>query len=142
MKRRLIKIIVLILAVMTEVSAAQENVLLRINVKENYGLERELEYVELSCQLEAELFKNSNNSFFVQELSTGKTIDCQILSIKSDSVNNKILTRIIFPVSCGAHEKKEYLLKTKKAENVVSSDLTMSGHGTELVIENKYYRGI
>jgi len=139
MQRKTIKIIALILTIIPGVLAAQENTVLRINVRENYGLERELEYVELSCQLEADLLENGNISFFAQELSTGRKIDCQVSYAQSDSMNNKVLIRIIFPISCNAYEKKEYLIKTKKTEDIISSDLILSGRGTELVIENKYY---
>lgn len=135
-----LNILLLIFVVVSGVLNAQENILLQISVRENYGLDRELEYVELSCQFEAELLKNTGNSFYVQELSTGETINCQVSSTQSDSASNKVLARVIFPVSFKAYEKKEYFLKTKKAENVVRSDLTMSGHGTELVIENQFYR--
>lgn len=140
MQRKVLKIIVVILAILHGVLAAQEKTLIWINVSENYGLERELEYVEFSVQLDAVLLENDKISFFVQELNTAQTIDCQVSFIQSGSAHNKILARIIFPVSCRAYEKNEYLLKTKKTEDIVYSDLILRGKGTELIIENKYYR--
>ena len=140
MLRRTLKSIIIILAIINGASTAQENTLLRINVSENYGLTRELEYVELSCQLEAGLLGKGERALFVQESSTGKTIDCQVLSLQPDSVNNKMPARIVFPVSLNAFEKKEYLLKIKKNKVVAQGDLKITGQGTELVIENEYYR--
>lgn len=135
-----LNIIFVVLAIIAGVSSAQENTILRIDLKENYGFDRELEYVELTCQLPSSFLDTDSLSFFAQELITHQKIDCQVSPLQSDILNKKTLARIIFPVSCNAYEKKEYLIKTKKAASIITSDLILSGQGTELVIENKYYR--
>ena len=84
------------------------------------------------------IFLKAIESFFVEEVKNGKTIDCQV--IQTDTINNQVLATVIFPISCKAYEQKEYLLKTKEAEEIIPTDLSMSGKGTELVIENKFYR--
>lgn len=138
MQRKTLNIILVILAIVSGVLTAQENTLLQINVREDYGLNRELEYVELSCQLADHFFEKNSISFFVEDIKSGQTIDCQV--VLTDTMDNQVLATVIFPSSCKAYEKKEYLLKTKKVEEVIPSDLSISGQSTELVIENKFYR--
>jgi hypothetical protein len=135
-----LNIIFVVLAIIAGISSAQENTILQININENHGLDRDLEYVEFSCQLDADLLGNGNFSLFAQESNTGLKIDCQVSYLQLDSANNKLLVRIIFPVSFNAFEEKQYLIKTKKSGESVVGDLKLRGQGTELVIENKFYQ--
>lgn len=138
MLKIIINILLINLAIVSGILSAQGNSLLKIKIMEDYGLDRELEYVELSCQLADYIFESNEISFFVEEVKNGKKIDCQV--IKTDTINNQVLATVIFPISCKAYEQKDYMLKTKIAEEIIPTDLSMIGQGTELVIENKFYR--
>jgi hypothetical protein len=135
-----LKIIFAVLLIRPGISTVQENIILKVNLKENQGLDRDLEYIELSCQLEADLLENGKFAIIAQESITGEIIDCQVSYLKTNSRDKRILAEIIFPVSCSAFEEKQYLIKTKTAGDFVPSDLKIIGQGTELVIENKFYR--
>jgi hypothetical protein len=117
----------------------QETALLQISINENYGLERNFDYVEFSCQLPVELLEGGKIALYAQEINTNQRIDCQVVLEENEIVQNKISVRIIFPVACGAFKKKEYIIISKKSSDFQSTDLKLSGEGTELVIENKFY---
>jgi len=135
-----LKIIFTVLIFITGILTARDETILQVNVKENYGLDRELEYVEFSCQLEPEVYENNGLSFYAQELNSDQKIDCQISYKKENTTDNKLLARIIFPVSFKANEEKQYLIKTTIEGDLVPSDLKLSGQGTDLVIENTFYK--
>lgn len=140
MQNKLINIVVILLVIMQGVVAAQDNPIVKVEIKETVGLDRRLEYIEFSCQLNKDLMKNNEFSFYAQELSNGQTIDCQVSTVQTDSAHNKVLTRIIFPVSIEAYGEKHYKIKSKRETEIKKTDLKLSGQGTELIVENKYYR--
>ncbi len=125
--------------VITHLSFGQGKSICKLKIKENHGLDRQLEYVEFSCQLDKSYFNNEHVAFVSQDLGSKKETACQLIIEYQDSLNNKLLARIIFPVSFKAFEEKLYLIKTKQAENNNTTDLKLDGLGTELVIENKFY---
>lgn len=132
-------IIILFMIIIVQLSLAQGNLLLKINVKETHDLDRELEYVEFTCQLEEDILVNYETSIYAYEVGNGQEVECQVIIEGRDSINNKLLARILFPVSFKSQEEKQFLIKTKILENPSISDLKLSGKDTELVIENNFY---
>lgn len=108
-------------------------------VNEPYGLSRSLEYVEFSCQVDKEVMKNSKTSFYAYDVKTNEEIECQSITERSDNTNDKLIVRIIFPVSMKPFEEKQYLINKRISKESLESDLKLIGEGTELIVDNDYY---
>ncbi len=133
------KYIIVLIILIAQLLVAQGNEVIKIKVKENQGLERNLEYVEFSCMLNNDVLQNGKQSLYAVEKGTNKEIECQTIIEDSDSLNKQLLIRIIFPVSIKSLEEKTYLIYPKIKSVSSQSNLQLKGKGTELFIENEFY---
>lgn len=119
---------------------AQNSELLKIRISEKNNLERSLEYVEFSCQLNFDNSDNGEIHLVAEEIESKRQIPCQVAAHKINDTTNTYLLRVIFPVSMPALSSKQYLLKRNEKEHAVSGNLGMQGEGLGLIIENDFYR--
>lgn len=133
------KHIIVIIILIAQLLVAQGNEVIKLKVKENQGLERNLEYVEFSCMLNNDVLQNGKQSLYAIEKGTNNEIECQTIIEDSDSLNKQLLVRIIFPVSIKSLEEKIYLIYPKIKAVSSQSNLLLKGRGTELFIENEFY---
>ncbi|MCH6255365.1 hypothetical protein MLD52_02310 [Puniceicoccaceae bacterium K14] len=111
---------------------AEELETLKIKVEETAGLSRDLEYLEVDLPLS---WRDCGSRCSVSVFGENNTsIPTQI--IETDEKNSGGL-KLVFPVSIGALESKEYLLKKKGQALEANSDLETSGSELDLVVENK-----
>jgi len=114
--------------------------LLKIAISEKHNLERSLEYVEFSCQLNIENSNNQQILLVVENIKNNKQIPCQLSIQKPNDSTNTYLLKVVFPVTMPALSNKDYILKKVEKVNSTSGSLVMNGDGLGLIIENDYYR--
>ncbi len=119
---------------------ADNQILARIIVSEEAGIDRSKEYVECSLQLDAGQLHSMDGNWNAQDMNTGEVIPCQIVNhIKTDSLNISLI-QLIFPVSILANQTKAFGLKVSSKSEPSATDLKISGENLDLIIENKFYR--
>lgn len=137
----LIKVLLIICAsFISEHLLADDFTLAKIIIQEPIGLSRALEYVEVELQLELDVYNNNDSDFIAEDIKTGDVISCQIFKKKVFKKEKIISLQFIFPISINANEQKIFLLKKGNRNKPIVTDLTYSGSGLDLIIENIYYR--
>jgi hypothetical protein len=119
---------------------ADESVLATVIVKEDSGLPRRLEYIECDIQVSKEKLDNLPPIFIFEETKSGSQVPCQIIKMIEEESKDEVYLRLVFPLSIGASEKKEYLLKQTIPPNPITSDLVLKGSGFDILVENGFYR--
>ena len=119
---------------------ADDSVIATIIVEESSGIQRDLEYIECNIQVSIENLDNSPPKFIIEEIPSGLPVPCQIFELTKEISKDKIFFKLIFPLSIGASEKNEYLLKQATSTISINSDLRLEGSGFDLIVENRFYR--
>lgn len=114
--------------------------LLRISVSENNGLDRPLEYIEFSFQMDLEGLSEDELKFIVTRDGGKAAIPCQVSFTPGKDSNAIKLIRVVFPVTIKANGSDQYYLKSVKKVKTPTSKLKLSGEGLGLIIENEFYR--
>lgn len=137
----LIKVLIIIcLSFISEHLLADDFTIAKIIVQEPIGFSRALEYIEVELQLELDVYNNNDSDFIAEDIKNGDVISCQIFKKKVFKKEKTILLQIIFPISIYANEQKIFLLKKGNGNKPIITDLTYSGSGLDLFIENNFYR--
>jgi hypothetical protein len=118
----------------------EDSPLARIEILENSGLDRELEYVVCSLQIPAEEIESSELQIVAVSKNNGENIPCQIFNRHAFKEQNIVLFQVIFPVTLGANESKSYLLMRTSQNDSIPTDLFHQGKGLEIIVENEFYR--
>jgi hypothetical protein len=119
---------------------AEDSILATITVKENVGYPRNLEYVECNIQVSKTNLETSPPKIIIEDRHSGSQIPCQVIEMIEVNSQDEVFLRIVFPLSIGASEKSEYLLKQVYSINPNNSDLILKGSGFNILVENKFYR--
>jgi hypothetical protein len=118
-------------------AAAQEKIFARVEVTEPLGVQRDLEYIELSLQVDDTLLSPTHEIFAFDEASD-LLIPCQLIEVKH--ADGRSLFSVAFPVQTRPHETRTYLIRTFPAGlDKGKTDLTLEGEGTELRVANSFY---
>ncbi|MBN2366808.1 MAG: hypothetical protein EH225_12935, partial [Calditrichaeota bacterium] len=107
----------------------------RVKIAETAGINREGEYVQVSLQTDVK----TSDIVAVNE-RTGESIYCQTDTESISNLVEKDLLHIVFPVSVEAGGERSYILVPSSDGTPPETDLSVSGEGLELIIENEYYR--
>jgi hypothetical protein len=118
----------------------QDYNLAEIEIRENFGLNRKLEYVVCPLQIPADDLKNSELKIVALDKDHNERIPCQIFNTRPFKEQNITLIQVIFPVTIDAHSKKNYILSRTSRTNPVKTDLLCEGNGLDIVVENEFYR--
>jgi hypothetical protein len=119
---------------------AEDTALAEIDVRENFGHERSLEYVVCSLQLPVDELKNSDLNIVALDMDNNERIPCQIFNTRTFREQNIALIQVIFPVSIDAYASKSYVLNRTSQSNPIKTDLLCEGQGLDLIVENEFYR--
>jgi hypothetical protein len=140
MKNKKIGIFIFIFFLLTGISAliASESKLGSVAVRENNGLNRQLEYVEFSIRIPV-TDNESSISLIAVDSKTGEIIPCQSISSKDLSEEKIRIVTVIFPVNITAHGIRQFILKLSNQGDIRKSDLKYDGEDLEIKVENKYY---
>ena len=132
-------ILIVLFLILWQQTASADSTLTVIRIQETAGLDREQEYVEIPVQL---YYIPEDTDHYEAVDEEGNRIFCQAIIHNVSLENKNSLVSLIFPVSLPAYASKTILIKKSAALKTQpsSSDLYMSGAGTELIIDNKYYR--
>jgi hypothetical protein len=125
----------MILFISAATGVAEAGVLAKVTVTETAGIARQREYVQVNLQSSPQL-----SQIIALDQDTGDSLFCQVnrSSIPGDS--SKEMLNILFPVSLKAGERQRFILMASSHKEPPVTDLTVSGEGFELKIENEYYR--
>jgi hypothetical protein len=137
---RKIYFVVIMIFISAGLLTSAENNVLRISVKEKQGLARDLEYIEINCQLPPYLAGTAESVFIAQDPETVKEIPCQTYLQKTSGGDDRVLVQIIFPVSVKANQEKVFHIIRIEKLPAVASDLKLTGQGTELIVDNEFYQ--
>jgi len=121
-------------------SLSADEVIAELKISEQNGITRQLEYIEFEIQLPLSDPLDTNLNFVAERKINKQEIPCQVVENKFFKNQNIVQIRLIFPVSLEAYQTDTFLLKTITENSRVKSDLSYTGEGFELVIENNYYR--
>ena len=112
----------------------------KIVLQETAGLERIMEYIECTAQIRI-LASNINNfSIVAEDSQKGQLIPCQIYKKKFMAKEKNLICTLIFPVSMNANEEKTIILRPVFNDMPISTDLNIIGMGSELIIENQFFK--
>lgn len=137
----LIKFLIIIcLSFISERLLADDFTVAKIIVQEPSGLSRTLEYIDVQLQLELDVYNNNESNFIAEDIKNGNVIICQIIEKKVFNKEKIISLQVIFPISIYANEQKIFLLKKVNGNKPIITDLTYSGSGLDLFVENNFYR--
>jgi len=132
-------LVIIILTFISKNIIADEFTLAEIVIRETTGLSRTLEYVEFQMQLELTDKINNDLKLVAEDIQDGSQVSCQVYNKKVVNKENIFSFQVVFPISITANEKKIFLLKRVNGGKKIITDLTYSGEGLDLVIENNYY---
>jgi hypothetical protein len=111
-----------------------------IKVRENHGVSRNPEYVEITLQLPVDKIEFNNQTLTAADKLTGEKIPCQIFTNTGIAEPKISIITIIFPVSIKAHEERNFLLQTGDHLAFPDNKLSFTGENLEITVENDYYR--
>ncbi|MCF7804352.1 MAG: hypothetical protein K9N46_08710 [Candidatus Marinimicrobia bacterium] len=132
----------LLLPVLSSSLHGQSKVIATVAVSEPVGLDREHEIITFPLQIQNALWDDSHILIAVDR-TIGDSIPCQVLKnpLHGTPADSVLQYEVAFPVQMAPHTTRKFdltLLPGEKGE--VESDLSVKGEGTELEIENRYYR--
>lgn len=136
MRIRILKSWIIIFSVL--MLQAQASPLLKISVSENQGLERELEYIEFSFQLDE--YAKEELALEAECSQTNENIPCQVSLTAIQGSKDSKRVRVVFPVSIPAYAQREFIIRSVRKVRYPASSLELSGDGLELIIENEFYK--
>ncbi len=144
MLRPYIKAAILLFALITNsgslVGKAEDFRLAKVEIQENIGIHRDLEYVVCSLQLPIREVENSDIQIVAVDINNNEKISCQIFNRRTFKKQNIVLFQVIFPVTIDAHEKKDYVLWRSSQTDSIPTDLSYQGKGLEIIVDNEFYR--
>ena len=126
-----------------QISADDSNrvpILARIKIEEVNGFSRQLEYVELPLQILLENQENTPLQFVAENEQSGNKIPCQIIKQQSYKQESIVLLNLIFPISIEANDQAIFIVRSEKSRLVPQTDLSLTGEGLELIIDNDFYK--
>ncbi len=116
----------------------ENEILLKVKVEETGGVDRALEYVEVSLPQRSMYVKGMK--MYVYPPNNKEVICTQIMEPPSSEHKGRSKVKLVFPVSIKANETKVFIIRTaSSAYPEVHSDLNIKGEGVNLVVENKYF---
>ena len=115
---------------------AQQEILAKVRVSETNDIARDLEYVEFLLKLPAGIPDN----LVAEDAQSGQLIPCQILLKADDSANEANTITVVFPVTLQAMETREFILHVSDQDISADADISYTGEGVNLAVENKFYR--
>jgi len=132
----------LLLPVLSGSLHGQPKVIATVTVSEPVGLDREYEVITFPLQIKNTQWDDSH-ALIAVDRTTGDSIPCQVLEspLQGTPVDSVLQYEVAFPMQIASLATRKFdltLLSGKKGE--VESDLSVKGEGTELEIENRYYR--
>ncbi len=138
-KRRFCVIILSVVSMIILVSCHRDNAfLVRIKVEETAGLNRVIEYVEIS--LPPLNTSEKDHDVHVYAVSNQEKTPAQIIDPTLENEKYEKRMRIVFPISIAAFETKEYIIKTEPGKRVqTATDLNIRGDKLDLTVDNKYF---
>lgn len=110
-----------------------------IAITEKDGLDREREYVQLSLQAAAPEGKKRLTALMAIE-KTGAKIPIQLITSAYFKQQQTIVMELIFPLSIAAHQTRTFDIVPAAGSELPQTDLRFDGEGTELIVDNQYYR--
>ena len=127
----------LLLIVVSDALVAQPQESAHVTVTEPVGLSRADEVITFPLQLEQE-----QSALVAIDRSNGDTIYCQVLQnhLPETTLDSVLQVEVAFPVRIAANETRQFDLILTRNKKEPPTDLTVQGSGTELVIENNYFR--
>ncbi|MCB0262884.1 MAG: hypothetical protein KDH95_04205 [Calditrichaeota bacterium] len=137
-KKLFFRALVLIAVFLGSVTFGQAQSIAKISVTETAGFSRDREYVEISLQIPLSAAPEDALSLSAVD-GSGVETSVQILRTERISGQNVLALWLVFPVAVNGMETKHYELKFSTA-NAAATDLQFAGEGTELVVENQFYR--
>jgi hypothetical protein len=120
-------------------SSADDEILAEVEVREQFGITRNIEYVVCSVQLPYRIYQDSQLTITAIDNKTFKKIPCQVFNRHNYEEQNVVLLNIIFPISLEAFKKNTYQLIKDTDTDVELSDLSYRGNDLDLVVENEFY---
>ncbi|MFZ0391907.1 MAG: hypothetical protein WAN36_15710 [Calditrichia bacterium] len=105
-----------------------------VDVSEPAGLERKQEYVQVYLQVSI-----GDSAIIAVNQKSGKSVYSQIDKQSIPEKGGEMLS-ILFPVTLKANEQQRWLLQTAAGQKSPQTDLSLTGSGFDLQINNKYYR--
>jgi hypothetical protein len=138
--KKCIMLVFPILLICASILRADDSVLATVTVKENAGFPRDLEYAECQVQVSKKNLDNFPPLFILEDVNSRLRVSGQIIEMIEENLHDEVYFRVIFPLSIGASEKKNYRLKEDTFTSPTKSDLKVKGSGFDLIIENKFYR--
>ncbi|MCB0284663.1 MAG: hypothetical protein KDF60_18920, partial [Calditrichaeota bacterium] len=94
---------------------------------------------EITLPMTMEEFSIGEN-FIAEREKDKQNIPCQIIEKQVFKSQDIAHVRLIFPVSSAADEKSIYVIRQAEKELPVKSQLSKSGNGFDLIIENSFYK--
>ena len=144
MLRPYIQATILLFALITNsdslICKAEDFRLAKVEIQENSGIHRDLEYVVCSLQLPIREVENSDVQIVAVDINNSEKIPCQIFNRRTFKEENITLIQVIFPVTIDAYKKKNYVLKRTTQANSIPTDLSHQGKGLEIIVDNEFYR--
>jgi len=133
---RFFLLFVLILGIFTLPAAASK--IAEIEVSNVHDLERSAEWVIVSLQLPGGVLEDH---CVLIDYTNQDTVYAQIFGRKADPLNQIENCYLIAPVDLGPQETRRFFLHTgDQRQKVPENDLTISGAGLDLIVENRFYR--
>lgn len=114
--------------------------LLKIRVTENQGLERPLEYIEFTFQMDLAGLTEEDLGFIAESSDNKQRIPCQVSITSVKNSRDIKLVTVVFPVSIKANGHRQYFIRNVPKIKAYRSKLKVSGVDLGLIIENEFYR--
>ncbi len=121
--------ILLMIIIIISSCQRQASTLLQIKIEETQGLNRPLEYVEISLPDSIQLQKDSNIYVYSKKENE---------RIRGQMINGT--TNIVFPISIKPYEIKEFIIQSEQEKEFTKdTDLTIIGDSLNVIVENDFY---
>ncbi len=119
---------------------AQDENLAEIEIRENFGLARELEYAICPLQIAVDDLKNYEFNIVALDKKNNEEIPCQIFDSRSFKRENISIIQVIFPVTMDPYAIKNYVISRTAQTKPIKTDLLYEGKGLDIIVENEFYR--
>ena len=133
------KILLILTALLSFTALAGGDTLAVVRVAETAGLARELVYIEIPLQTGHPGIISGKTGILARSAG-GAAWACQLDEMRVFAEPSAAQLRVVFPLSLAADETKTVWLIAGDAAAALTGELRLAGAGTELQIENEFYR--
>ena len=133
------KILLILTALLSFTALAGGDTLAVVRVAETAGLVRELVYIEIPLQTGHPGIISGKTGILARSAGCAAWA-CQLDEMRVFAEPSAAQLRVVFPLSLAADETKTVWLIAGDAAAALTGELRLAGTGTELQIENAFYR--